>query len=127
MKKKFYYMSYVISLLSAFVGAYLAWYFIGADNTPVDFLIFLVSFSVISFIITKHLEKQRTVILTDERIDKILDKSARNGFIVVCLGLIILGIFAPEPFGLMSVIIVAMGLSAYLISSITYNRKGDTE
>jgi len=127
MKKKFHYMSYVISLFSAFVGAYLAWHFIGAEKTPLDFLIFLACFSVMSGIITKHLKKKRKIILTDERIEKILDKSARNGFIVVCSGLIILGVFAPEPFGLLSVIILAIGLSAYIISSITYDREGDTE
>jgi uncharacterized membrane protein len=127
MKKKFQYMSYLISLFSAFVGAYLAWYVIGVEKTPLDFLIFLVCFSVISGIITKHLRNKRKIILTDERIEKILDRSARNGFIVFCLGLIIVGVFAPEPFGLLSVIILALGLSAYLISSITYDREGDTE
>ena len=125
MKKKFQYMNYIISLFSAFVGAYLAWHFIGAEKTPLDFLISLVCFSVISGIITKHLEKKMKMILTDERIDTIRDKSARNGFIVVCSGLIILGVFAPEPFGLLSVIILAIGLSAYIISSITYDRRGN--
>jgi len=127
MAKKFQYMGYIISIFSAFVGAYLAWYFVGADQTPLDFLIFLVCFAVVSAIISKHLEKKRQVIMSDERIDKILDRSARNGFIVVCLGLIVLGVFAPVPFGLISVIILAIGLSAYMISSITYHRKGDIE
>ena len=126
-KSQFPYMNYILSTFSAFVGAYFAWYFIGADKSPSDFLIFFVVFSLGSFLVSIHLAKRRKKTITDERIDKILDKSARNSFIVVCVGLVALGIFAPKPFNFISVLILAIGISAYIISSIVYDKIGDVK
>lgn len=126
-KSQFLYMKCILSIFSAFVGAYFAWYFTGADKSPSDFLIFLVVFSFGFGIATILMEKRIKEITTDERIDKILDKSARNGFVVVWVGLVALGIFAPKPFNLVSVSVLAIGILAYLISSIVYDKIGDVK
>ena len=126
-KPRFSCMVFITSAFSAFVGAYFAWYFTGADKSPSDFLIFFACFLFGFGLASLHLVKRRKKIITDERADKILNKSARNSFIVVCMGLVALSIFAPEPFNLVSVSVLAIGISAYLISSIVYERKGDAE
>lgn len=125
-KSQLPYMVFINSIFSAFVGAYFAWYFIG-DKSLSDFLIFFVFFSFGSGLTSLYLAKRKHEIITDERIDKILDKSARNSFIVVCVGLVALGIFAPKPFNLVSVSVLAIGISACIISSIVYERRGDVE
>ncbi|HUV79280.1 MAG TPA: hypothetical protein VMW40_00390 [Candidatus Bathyarchaeia archaeon] len=131
MKKKpvFPYMDFILSIFSAFVGAYFAWYVIGADRSPLDFLIFLACFSLGSFLVSLRLAKRRKKILSDERIDKIHDddESARNGFIVVCIGLVALSIFAPEPSKLVSFSVLAVGISVFIISSIVYDKRGNAK
>ncbi len=129
MKKKplFPYMYFILSIFSAFVGAYLAWYFRGESKSLLDFLIFFVVFSFGFALSSIHLTKRKKKIITDERIDKILDKSARNSFIVVCFGLVALSIIGPKPFNLLSLLILAIGISAYMISSIVYHKRGDIE
>jgi len=126
-KSWFLCMNYILPTFSAFVGAYFAWYFTGADKSPSDFLIFFVCFSFGFGLTSLLLAKRKKEIITDERIDKILDKSARNSFIVVCMGLVALSIFAPKPFNLVSVSVLAIGISVYLISSIVYDKIGDVE
>ena len=123
-KPRFPCMVFITSTFSAFVGSYFAWYFIGAERAPSDFLIFFVVFSFSFGLASLHRVKRKKKIMTDERIERILDKSARNSFIVVCVGLVALGIFAPEPFNLVSVSVLAIGILAYIISSIVYERKG---
>jgi len=61
-------MNCVLSTFSAFVGAYFAWYFIGAERTPSDFLIFFVVFSFSFGLTSLLLAKRRKKIITDERI-----------------------------------------------------------
>ena len=126
-KPRFPCMNYILPTFSAFVGAYFAWYFIGADKSPSDFLIFFVIFSFSFGLTSLLLAKRKKEIITDERIDKILDKSARNSFIVVCVGLVALGIFAPKPFNLVSVLVLAIGISTYMLSSFVYDKIGDVE
>ncbi len=120
-------MNCLLSTFSAFVGAYFAWYFIGAERAPSDFLIFFVVFSFSFGLTSLLLAKRRKKIITDERIDKIFGESARNSFIVVCVGLVALSIFAPKPFNRVSISVLAIGISAYIISSIVYERWGDAE
>lgn len=45
----------------------------------------------------------------------------------VCEGLVALGIFAQKPFNRVSVSVLAIGISACIISSIVYERRGDAE
>ena len=125
-------MTYVTALFSAFVGMFFAWHFkVGVGKQPSHFLIFFVLFSlgfgVGTIYLAKWGEKTITETITDERIDKILDKSARNSFFVVCVGLVALGIFAPKPFNLVSVSVLAIGILVFSISSIVYERRGDAE
>jgi len=127
MKSQFLYIKCILSIFSAFVGVYFVSYFTGVDKSPSGFLIFLVVFSFGFGITTILMEKRIKEITTDERIDKILDKSARNSFFVVCVGLVALGIFAPKPFNLVSVSVLAIGILVFSISSLVYERRGDAE
>ena len=126
-KPRFPHMVFIPSIFSAFVGAYFAWYVVEAEKSLLDFLIFFACFLFGFGLASIHLTKRKKEIVTDERIDKILDKSARNSFIIVCVGLVVLSTFAPKPFNLVSVSILATGISAYIISSIVYDKIGEVK